>query len=44
MLVFGTMTEVSNNAKANGSVDQSVAIGAKTVGYAPALMFGWDMR
>jgi hypothetical protein len=44
MLVFGTMTQISQNASANGSVDQSVAIGNKAIGYAPALMFGWDMR
>jgi hypothetical protein len=43
MVVFGKMTQVSQNASMNGA-DQSVRIGNLAVGWAPALVFGWDMR
>jgi hypothetical protein len=43
MVTFGTMTRVSQNASMSGA-DQSVRIGNLTVGWAPALVFGWDMR
>jgi hypothetical protein len=43
MVTFGTMTRVSQNASMSGA-DQSVRIGNLAVGWAPALVFGWDMR
>jgi hypothetical protein len=43
MVAFGKMTQVSQNATTNGA-DQSVRIGNLAVGWAPALVFGWDMR
>ncbi len=43
MLVFGKMTSVSQSASQNGA-QQEVRIGNLTTGYAPALMFGWDLR
>ena len=43
MVAFGKMTSVSQNASMNGA-DQSVRIGNLAVGWAPALVFGWDMR
>lgn len=43
MVTFGKMTQVSQNASMSGA-NQSVAIGNLAVGWAPGLMFGWDMR
>ncbi len=43
MIVFGSMTQVSQNASTAGA-DQSVRIGNSAVGVAPALVFGWDLR
>jgi hypothetical protein len=43
MVVFGTMTQVSQNASMSGA-EQSVKIGNLTTGWAPAIVFGWDMR
>lgn len=43
MVAFGKMTSVSQNASMNGA-DQSVKIGNLAVGFAPAIVFGWDMR
>ena len=43
MVTFGQMTEVSQNASTTGA-DQSVKIGNLAVGWAPGLMFGWDLR
>jgi len=42
-VIFGKMTSVSQNA-GTGGVHQGVYIGADTVGFAPALMLGWDMK
>jgi hypothetical protein len=43
MVVFGSMTRVSQNASMSGA-DQSVRIGNLAVGWAPGIMLGWDMR
>jgi hypothetical protein len=43
MVVFGTMTQVSQNASMSGA-QQSVKIGNLATGWAPAIVFGWDMR
>jgi hypothetical protein len=43
MLVFGQMTQVSQNASMAGA-SQSVRIGNLALGWAPGLFFGWDMR
>jgi hypothetical protein len=43
MVVFGKMTQVSQNASMSGA-DQSVKIGNLATGWAPAIFFGWDMR
>ena len=43
MVTFGSMTEVSQNASTAGA-DQSVRIGNLAVGWAPAIVLGWDMR
>jgi hypothetical protein len=43
MVVFGSMTKVSQNASMSGT-SQSVRVGNLAVGWAPGLVFGWDMR
>jgi hypothetical protein len=43
MVAFGKMTQVSQNASMAGA-DQSVRIGHLAVGWAPGIVFGWDMR
>jgi hypothetical protein len=43
MVVFGTMTRVSQNASMSGA-DQSVRIGNSAVGWAPGIVLGWDLR
>ena len=43
MVVFGKMTQVSQNASMSGA-EQSVKIGNFAPGWAPAIVLGWDMR
>ncbi len=43
MVTFGQMTQVSQSASMAGA-DQSVKIGNLAVGWAPGIVFGWDLR
>jgi hypothetical protein len=43
-VVWGKMTQVSQNVSSSGDVNQHVRIGAEAVGFAPALTLGWDMK